>query len=230
VRVSCYDLDVSEAIGDAAIDYRVGIPEAHREAAAALYLAVFARLLRPVLGRRDAVGLGLLAPALDLERAIAAIARRDDRDGDGEEPEPGELVGICGLHFGGRHLVALEVRPLLRAFGLVGGVRRILVGGLLDRRPRRGELVIDGIAVAPQARGVGIGRGLLGALDRFAAASPRDFSGIVLDVASDNQAALRLYDRAGYLEIERRAPRLVRAVYGIPGIVTMRRPVARSPL
>ncbi|MEZ4381835.1 MAG: GNAT family N-acetyltransferase [Nannocystaceae bacterium] len=200
-----------------AVAYRLGIPERHRVAAAALYHAAFARLLRPVIGD-DAVGLGLLAPALDLERAVAAIVPAGAGAGAGAEEQ---LVGVCGLHFAGRHFVALEVRPLLRAYGLVDGARRVWAGGLLDRRPRRGELVIDGIAVAPAARGAGIGRGLLAAVERFARAGP--FAAIVLDVASDNLSARALYRRAGFTAGPPRSPRLVRRVYGVPAIVTMRR-------
>lgn len=139
-------------------------------------------------------------------------------------PENERLVGICGLHFDGRHFVALRPGSMLRAYGLFDGLRRILVGGLLDRQPRPGELVIDGIAVLPAARGRGIGALLLGELERFARA--QDLRALSLDVAADNTGAVDLYRRCGFIERGSSSSWLVRRAFGILEVQSMRKDLA----
>ncbi len=155
--------------------------------------------------------------------------RADDRRSQPVEhsdsvPENGRLVGICGLHFGGRHFVALRPGSMLRAYGLLGGLRRILVGGLLDRQPRPGELVIDGIAVLPEDRGRGIGALLLGELERFARA--QDLRALSLDVAADNTGATDLYRRCGFVERGSSSSWLMRRAFGILEVQSMRKDLA----
>lgn len=58
------------------------------------------------------------------------------------------------------------------------------------------EADVQTIAVAPQARGRGIGGALLGEL--VAAARQRGARRLCLEVRSDNQAAIGLYERAGF--------------------------------
>ena len=60
---------------------------------------------------------------------------------------------------------------------------------------REGVGVLDGIAVAPERRGRGIGRALL-AKGLTALAGRTDI--VRLDVHHDNPAAIRLYERAGF--------------------------------
>ena len=63
------------------------------------------------------------------------------------------------------------------------------------------ELLSLGVLV--EARGQGLGRRLVDAVAEAAAA--RGAARLVLEVAVDNAAALRLYDRAGFTRIGRRA-------------------------
>ena len=160
--------------------------------------------------------------------------RADNPDSRRSEPvehsesvlENERLLGICGLHFDGRHFVALRPGSMLRAFGLLDGLRRILVGGLLDRQPRPGELVIDGIAVLPAARGRGIGALLLGELERFARA--RDLRALSLDVAADNSGAVDLYRRCGFVERGSSSSWLVRRAFGILEVRSMHKDLAEE--
>jgi len=157
----------------------------------------------------------------DVSPEHATPKRVPHRAGDREH---GRLVGICGLHFDGRHFVALRARSMLRAFGLVDGLRRILIGGLLDHQPRAGELVIDGIAVLPAARGRGIGALLLGELERFARAE--GLRALSLDVAADNERASELYRRCGFVERRSSSSWLVRRAFGITEIRSMSKRLA----
>ncbi len=134
------------------------------------------------------------------------------------------LVGVCGLHFGGRHFVDLRPSAMLRAFGLVDGLRRIVVGGLLDHRPRAGELLIDGIAVLPALRGQGLGALLLGEVERFARGQGLD--ALCLDVAAENPGAYALYRRCGFVERSSASSWLVRRAYGVSAIRSMSKELA----
>ena len=80
------------------------LPESARTAAAELYWEAFGRLLRPALGRSEH-GIAVLTDGLEPSRAIAAL------DGD-------ELVGLVGLHYGGRAFTQLGARSLLRHQGI----------------------------------------------------------------------------------------------------------------
>ena len=59
-----------------------------------------------------------------------------------------------------------------------------------------GECYIDTVAVHPGWRGNGIGRGLLGALIRYAKAQNADF--LTLEVRLSNEIAKRLYQAMGF--------------------------------
>ncbi len=195
-----------------AIELRIGIHEHHRQAAAVLYYDAFRGLLAPVLGDADRA-LPLLGEALDLRCALAATRGR-------------ELVGICGMQHGGRHFVALKAGPLLRTFGILDGLRRIAVGGLLDHQAGHGELIIDGIAVLANARGRGIGESLLGELERFA--SNHGLGTLRLDVVSDNHSARRLYHRCGFIDGPTSTSWLRRRAFGITSVTTMSKSIAST--
>ncbi len=198
----------------APIELRVGIDEHHRQAAAELYYDAFHELLAPVIG--DArFALPLLREALDLGRALAATCED-------------ELIGICGMQHGGRHFVALEIGPLLRTFGVIDGLRRIAIGGLLDLQASRDELVIDGIAVLASARGRGIGASLLGELERFA--QRRGLSTLRLDVVSDNHNARRLYHRCGFIDGATSRSWLRKRAFGIQSVTSMSKSLANPSM
>jgi ribosomal protein S18 acetylase RimI-like enzyme len=86
-----------------------------------------------------------------------------------------------------RHIV-----PLVRADAVLGCVRR-------------GDYYVSNLAVAPRARGAGLGSHLLAEVERDAAA--KGLARVVLDAETDNEGAVRLYRRLGY-GIERSSPLL----------------------
>ncbi len=160
-----------------------GFPEAARARVAALYWDAFRGKLGRVLGP-DAKALRFLAPVLQPDYAFSAL--------DGE----GTLLGVAGFSTPEDTFVSGEMADLTRVYGRFGAIWR---AGLLEflERPKSDEiLVMDGIFVAPGARGRGVGSALL---DRIVEeAKARGLSGVRLDVIDTNPRARALYERKGF--------------------------------
>jgi ribosomal protein S18 acetylase RimI-like enzyme len=91
--------------------------------------------------------------------------------------------------------------------------------GLLSSEVDNDNFLIDGICVAPQARGQGIGTALLHALCDQAQA--RGYSGVRLDVIATNTPAQRLYRREGFVQTQQHDIGLLRFVFGFASSITM---------
>ena len=70
--------------------------------------------------------------------------------------------------------------------------------GLYKQDTHINELTIDGIAVAPDSRGQGVGTDLLLELVKFA--RNKQYESIRLGVSDINTGALKLYQRHGFVE------------------------------
>ena len=187
------------------------LDEADRERAAALYFEAFRQKLGPLLGSRCEE---LLAETFHLDRALTA--RRGT-----------ELVGLAGLHYDGRALVGLEWPDIRRTYGLLSGVLRFMGLALLDRSPKEGELLMDGIVVAREARGQGIGSELLRRVEGFA--RDRGFRQVRLDVVDTNPGARRLYERHGFEEVVTESLPWLRRPFGFGASTTMVKRLQASP-
>jgi len=64
------------------------------------------------------------------------------------------------------------------------------------------SLYVSSLAVAPGHRGRGVGSELM--RDTIEVARWRRFASVTLDVGIENEGARRFYERAGFLEVERR--------------------------
>jgi ribosomal protein S18 acetylase RimI-like enzyme len=93
---------------------------------------------------------------------------------------------------------------------------------LLVRSPDSGELLLDGIAVAPAARGQGVGRTLLTAVAAFG--QQHGYRAVALDVVNTNPAAQRLYERAGFTPVSVRRYPFMRP-FGFTAVTHMRQPL-----
>ena len=94
---------------------------------------------------------------------------------------------------------AAEIAGLLAA---AGAILIAVPQGFALGRAVAGEAELLTLAVAPEARRQGIGRGLV--TDFIARAAAQGAATVFLEVAADNAAALALYRAAGFAEAGRR--------------------------
>lgn len=159
-----------------------GVRDAERMAVAQLYWMAFERKLTPLLAP-PARAVPLIAAHLDCTAALVA------RSAEG-------VCGVVGFHHERRRLIRLPYRALIQTFGWFAGTRRYLLGALLSRAPRTGELLLDGITVAPEWRSQGVGTRLLEAIAAFG--RRQGYHVLRLEVVDTNPAARRLYERMGF--------------------------------
>ncbi len=187
------------------------LPEPFREAATDIYLEAFWTKLQVILGRDRAHAVRFFAPTARLDRAIAAVA--DDR-----------LVGLAGFKDHEHGFLDADLSDLQQAYGWIGGLWRGLVLSILERPPRPDELLMDGIVVAPEARGQGVGTRLLDAIETLA--RERGASTIRLDVIDTNPDARRLYERRGFEPVRTESTGPLRFVFGFKAATQMRKTLA----
>jgi ribosomal protein S18 acetylase RimI-like enzyme len=133
------------------------------------------------------------------------------------------LASAGGSYRGGLMQVPWDPRPFRDLLGLRGAVRAALGLRLAQHRPTLDELYVDGIAVAPAARGQGIGSTLLA--EAMSIAREGGWRWLRLDVIDTNPRAQALYERLGYrvTKVERMGP--LRRWTGFGAIISMERPV-----
>jgi ribosomal protein S18 acetylase RimI-like enzyme len=160
-----------------------GFSDALRPQAASLYDAAFgAKLSIAIPGATTR--LSLLEQAFDPSHCFVALA-------------DGKVVGIAGFRTATGALTAgITLARLYASLRPLAALRAAFVMALFKRRFRGSQLLLDGISVAPEARGSGIGTKLLDRLKDFAA--QEGYATIRLDVIDTNPAARRLYERLGF--------------------------------
>ena len=196
------------------IQYQFGIPESLRNDAVQLYDEAFGAKFSVAIRDRK-VRLQILKDALLLPYAVAAIA-------------DGKLVGLAGyntLH--GALTNGMSAGLLVQHLGLLSGFWAAMVFSLYERQPQESELVMDGIAVKSEMRGMGIGSKLLNELKLFA--SHNGYSRIRLDVIDTNPAARRLYERQGFLPTRTERFEFLRWLLGFGASTTMVFEVGQQP-
>jgi GNAT superfamily N-acetyltransferase len=147
----------------------------------ALYCQAFLEKLSPFLGAA-VHAVPFLASSVVPDRAFIATL--------GEQ-----IVGIAGFKVGGKGLFEPSYRQFKNAYGWSAPLRYFGLA-LMDRAEDPNALLMDGIAVAENARGHGIGTRLLEAIENHARALSR--SSIRLDVIDTNPRARSLYERFGF--------------------------------
>ena len=216
----------------APLELRRGLCEAQRLEAARLYLAAFERKLAPVFGAA-ARAIPVIAVALELERCLAAV-------------QGGRLVGIVGLNFAStafpmfveslptnmasntsgneQRFLNLTGANLVHHYGFWRGWLNALLLVTLERRVTAGQLLLDGVAVAPEWRGAGIGTRLL--REAEVVALEQGLKSVRLDVVDTNPSAERLYRRLGYTETGRtRLPWPLTLLWGFSHSTAMVKPL-----
>lgn len=196
------------------ITIRSGLNPEQRAQAARLYWEAFGGKLGRVLGP-DARALAFLDRVIRADHCLAAL------DG------TGALVGIAGYKTPLGSFAGGSWDDLREIYGAVGGLWRGLLLRLLHSEVDNDRFLVDGICVARDHRGRGIGSQLLAALYREA--SGRGYPAIRLDVIADNWRARALYERQGFLATRTEKLGIVRFFFGFTSSTTMVRPLEARP-
>ena len=108
-----------------------------------------------------------------------------------------KLIGIAGFHTSIDSLTGgITYRDLVSQLGWFEGSWAALIFSMYDRKPKSGELLMDGVAVHRAFRGYGIGSRLLDEIANYGVKN--DFSRVRLDVIDTNSRAQKLYERKGF--------------------------------
>lgn len=183
-----------------------GFEEHERARIAALYWEAFGAKLGRVLGPRPRA-LRFIDHALDPAHALCARA------------PGGELLGVAGFKTARGALVLGGPKALRAAYGPVGAVWRAGLLNLLESDVDNARFLVDGIFVAPETRGRGVGSRLIEALAQEARARGHDE--IRLEVVDENIRARALYERRGFVAAGRRPAGPLRLVFGFRATTTM---------
>ncbi|WP_435971353.1 GNAT family N-acetyltransferase [Streptomyces sp. Qhu_M48] len=191
---------------------RRGVPEGGEVRVAALYWEAFGRKLGAALDPPDKAR-AFIAAHLHHDRGVTALV-------------DGEVAGVAGYRLDGRGLTGGGASDVLAAYGAVRGLPRLALLALLERRPAARELVMDGIAVAPEHRGTGIGGLLLREI--AAVAAEAGCRRVRLDVIDVNPRARALYERYGFVAVRTEKTPYLRGLMGFGAVTTMHRTVTAA--
>lgn len=187
-----------------------GLPPGQRAAAARLYWQAFGAKLGRVMGPE--------------RKALAFIERvLSDRHVISARDAAGRVVGVIGYRTAQGSFVGGERADLIAVYGLPGALWRMACLGVLARDIETRALIVDGLAVAPEWRGAGIGAALIEAL--VVEATMRGYRELRLDVVGENLRARALYERLGFAVARRRDSRLTRLFFEFETAYVMIRPL-----
>lgn len=111
-------------------------------------------------------------------------------------------------------------KGLIDHLGLFYGLWACAVFSLFEREPAKGELVMDGIAVANDCRGQGVGSLLLDYLINYA--KNNGFCSVRLDVIDSNSRARKLYESKGFVAVNTEFFPYLKWLIGFLGVTTMK--------
>lgn len=193
----------------------VGIPEKDKDEVAALYWEAFG----PKLGFS-------LGPKYQALRFIGSVLRPDH--GICAHDEQGRLLGIAGFKTRKGALVGGGFAELRRVYGWVSASIRIALLAALERDTENERFLMDGLFVAPEARGLGVGTALLDAISEEA--KRRGYDEVRLDVIDSNERAKSLYLREGFREVKTQSIGMLHIFFGFRSATTMVRSVYPDPI
>lgn len=183
-----------------------GFDDGDRAEVARLYWQAFGAKLARVMGPADRA-LSYFEGALVPGHAFCA------RDASGR------LLGVAGFKTVEGALVRGSLRDMARVYGWFGALWRAAALSALEHEEESRRFLMDGIFVAPGARGQGVGSRLLEAVAQEAAA--RGYDEMRLDVVDSNLRARALYERRGFRAVESRSTGLLRHVFSFRSATTM---------
>ena len=182
------------------VEYVDHLPAEFRIPVIRLYAAGLKDKLLPVLGKPDRAQ-RVLAQNLALDHCLTAFYNH-------------KPVGVLSIQTQERSFWNPTLKMLIEEYGLIGGLYRLAGLHLLHHENGTGEWYIDGIVVAKEMRGLGIGSGLLSLLEKIA----RDgkIGRLSLEVVNTNQRAKLLYERLGFSETAQKSIWPFNHIYGFP--------------
>lgn len=183
-----------------------GFDRHERARAAALYWEAFGPKLMTCLGPTDRA-IPFMCRILNPEFALSA------------RNQAGDLVGLAGFKTSEGALADGNLDDLRHSYGWIGGVWRAALLSMLERDLEPGTLLMDGICVSAEARGLGIGSALLDGIK--AEAAERGLGRVRLDVIDTNPRARALYERHGFTEVRRETIGVLRHVFGFRQSATL---------
>ena len=192
-----------------------GLPDEHRQAAVSIFEEAFGAKMRMAIPDRDK-RMAFMGRVYAASHVVAAV--RDD-----------DLLGMAGLNArdgpyrGGLMDVPWDPRAHRDLLGTWGSTRAVLGLRMAEHKPGPGELYVDGIAVTPEARGLGIGTRLLDEITGIAREA--DMRWVRLDVIDTNPRAQALYERVGYKVTKVQSFRYMERWMGFGGMVSMELPL-----
>lgn len=198
--------DDQSQLGEGGVELRHGLPEALRPQAARLYWLAFGGKLGWLLGP-EARALRYLEFTLRSDHAIVAVGPGD------------QLLGIAGFKSPAGSFAGGTLTDMQGAYGVWGAAWRGWLLSRLAREVDNSRFLIDGICVAPQARGHGIGTALVEAL--CAEGQARGYAEIRLEVVDTNWRARNLYQRLGFQVLKTEGIGPLRLVFGFAAATTM---------
>ncbi len=164
-----------------------GFLPSQRSRAIGLFWEAFKSKLE-LLMRPDEKALRFFDMAVDPRYAISASSA------------DGTLLGVVGFKTKDGAFIGGGLKELCDVYGGLGGLWRGLALSVLDRPIERDTLLMDGIFVSSDMRGLGIGSALLAAIKDRARAD--GYAKIRLDVIDTNPRARALYERQGFVALE----------------------------
>jgi ribosomal protein S18 acetylase RimI-like enzyme len=185
---------------------RMGLPPGTRPQALRLYWTAFGPKLGRVLGP-EARALAFLDRAMRGDHCLAAVAA------------DGRLLGLAGFRTDRGTFAGGAPDDLRAVYGWAGGLWRARVLGMLGDADEARQFLLDGLCVAPEARGQGVGRALIGAI--CAEAARRGHDAVRLDVVDTNPRARALYERLGFRAVRTARIGLLRHVFRFSATTTM---------
>jgi ribosomal protein S18 acetylase RimI-like enzyme len=183
-----------------------GFRDDARPAVATLYWEAFGQKLGRALGPRPKA-LRFVERVLSPDHAVCAW------------DEDGTLLGVAGFKTREGALVGGDFADMAAVYGRLGALWRLGLLALLARDSENARFLMDGLFVAPAARGRGVGTRLLDAIAEEARA--RGYREVRLDVVEENPRARALYERLGYRPVARHSTGLLRYVFRFRAATTM---------
>lgn len=165
-----------------------------------LYLHALRDKFHPILGCNERI-IELLRQIVDPNHCLTALRNQ-------------EPVGILGIQTSEGGFLNPTLKSLISEYGVISGFYKLTGLYLLDHVTAIDEWYVDGIAVAEERRGLGIGSELMLYFEKTA--KEKGIRKLSLDVTNTNPRARALYERLGFVVSKQIRIWPFNRIYGLP--------------